>query len=76
MNEEKEFQQNLKDYLDTLRPPKSKWKGKVTCNDCDCNKCMFSPWCDTETSPAMALFNAHKFERMLKKWKAEREDKR
>ena len=71
---EKEFQQTLIEYLDSLRSKTSKWKGKVTCQDCDHSKCMFKGWCDVEPGGATIIFNAFTFNRMLKQWKERAND--
>ena len=70
MLNEKDYQETLVKYLDSLRPKNSRWKGKVTCYDCDHSECMFVGWCDVEPGGATIMFNAHKFNEMLEKWKA------
>jgi len=75
MLNEKDFQQTLIEYLDSLRPKNSKWNGKVACYDCDHSKCMFIGWCDVEPGGATIIFNAYKFNRMLEKWKENRNDR-
>lgn len=69
MLNEEEYQKTLVEYLDTLRPKNSKYRGKVTCQDCDHSKCMFVGWCDVEPGSATIIFNAYKFHEMLYRWK-------
>ncbi len=69
MLNEKDYQETLVKYLDSLRPKNSKWKGKVTCQDCNHLACMFQRYCDVEAGGATIMFNAYKFNEMLEKWK-------
>lgn len=69
MLSEKEYKETLIEYLDSLRPQNSKWRGKVTCQDCNHLECMFQRYCDVEAWGATLICNAHNFNKMLEKWK-------